>query len=113
MRIFGLTIARTKDIGSLLPPASRGGWWPIVRESFAGAWQRNITADRESVLSYSTVWACITLIASDISKLWVQLKEKDANGICTEVFGPSPFKGVLDTPNHYQTRVKFFEHWVL
>jgi len=83
-----------------------------VLESFAGAWQRNITVDRQDVLTYGTVWACTTLIASDIAKLWLKLVEEDAHGICTETENAA-YSPVLRKPNHFSTRVKFFEHWII
>jgi len=92
---------------------SSGGWWPLVRESFPGAWQRDIVSRNANVLTYGTVWACITLIAADIAKLWVMLVEKDAaSGVCSEITSPV-YSPVLRKPNHYQTRVKFFESWVM
>jgi HK97 family phage portal protein len=91
---------------------STGGWWPLVRESFAGAWQRNVVVDRQTVMTYGAVWACMTLIAADIAKLWIKLVQEDANGICTEVDNPA-YSPVLTKPNHFQTRVKFFESWML
>jgi hypothetical protein len=39
MQIFGLEITRAQK--TLSPPDSRGSWWPVVREPFSGAWQRN------------------------------------------------------------------------
>ncbi len=91
-----------------------GGWWPAVRESFAGAWQRGITVNRQQVIAYSTVWACITLIASDIGKCggWLNLVSEDADGICTPTENGA-FSPVLRKPNHYQTRVKFHEYWTI
>lgn len=92
--------------------AGQRGWWSFG-DLFPGAWQRSIPIDRESVLSYSTVWACITLIAADIGKLWINLVEKDlANDICTPTTNTS-YTPVLEKPNHYQTRVKFFENWAI
>ena len=75
MRIFGFELARR-------PPAvvekaetlsaissSGGGWLGLIRESFAGAWQRNIEVDApREVLAFSAVFACTTVIASDIGK---------------------------------------------
>jgi len=84
----------------------------MIRESFLGAWQRNIEVDRHSVLSYCTVWACITLIAGDIAKLWIRLLEKDSDGISTETESAA-FSPVLRKPNHFSTRVKFFEYWII
>ncbi len=94
------------------PTGGDRAWWPIIRESFAGAWQRGITVDRQDVLTYAAVWACCTLIASDVAKLWVHLVSEDADGICTKVTNPA-YSGVLAKPNPYQTRVKFFESWIL
>ena len=90
---------------------ARGGWWPIIRESYPGAWQQNVTVDQNMVLSQSTVFACMTLIASDIAKLRVKLVEKDS-GIWTEREN-SAFSPVLRKPNHFQTRIQFWESWML
>lgn len=113
MRLFGLEITRhQKQTGTFASvPSSRGGWWPIVRESFPGAWQRNIEVRTDDVLGYATVYACISLIAADIAKLRLRLVELDANGIWTEVDSPS-FSPVLRKPNRYQNRIKFIEQWV-
>ncbi len=92
--------------------SGNGGWWGVVRESFAGAWQRNIEGRSDSVLAYSTVWACITLIASDFSKMCVELMQEDADGILDEVDSPS-FSPVLYKPNHYQNHIQFKEQWAL
>lgn len=116
MRVFGLTITRQKaavGVTQLSSLDTRGSWWPIVREAGTGFWQRNIEVNQQSVLTYSTVWACLTLIAGDISKLWLQLLETDAAGIRTPVTSNSPFLPVIRKPNHYQTRVKFVENWML
>jgi HK97 family phage portal protein len=112
-----LSLFRKAAVGSSLshlssPAESRGGWWPIVREAWAGAWQRNIECTTQDVLTYSAVWSCATLIASDISKLWVKLVERDKNGIWTETESPA-FSPVLRKPNRYSTRIKFFEYWIL
>ncbi len=87
-------------------------WWPIIREGFAGAWQRGITVNKTEVISHATVWACATLIASDIAKMRVGLVQEDAHGVCTPIKNPA-YSPVLKKPNHYQTRIKFFESWQL
>lgn len=93
---------------------NRGGWWPLVRESFTGAWQQNVTVEFNSVLSYHAVYACLTLISSDISKLRVKLVEQDDDGIWSEVAKPSPaFSPVLRKPNRYQNRIQFWESWIM
>lgn len=110
--ILNLTITRAKSAGQLAPPESRGGWWPVVREAWAGAWQQNVTVELANVLTYSTVFACISLIASDIAKMGLRLVERDSDGIWTETDSPS-FSPVLRKPNHYQTRIKFIEQWLI
>jgi len=112
MRIFGLSITRAKSGAGLSAVDSRGGWWPIVRESFAGAWQQNVEVRRDEVVSNHAVFACQTLIASDIAKLRIKLVRVDKAGIWSEaqsrVYSP-----VLRRPNHFQNRIQFMESWVL
>jgi HK97 family phage portal protein len=116
MQLFGWTIMRTKALPPLQPlrGSRSGGWyptWPMVRESFPGAWQQNITLSADSVLAYSAVYSCITLISTDIGKLGLRLVQQDADGIWTET-SSSAFSPVLRKPNRYQTRIKFIEQWV-
>jgi len=109
---LGLSITRTKAVGPLSSVESRGGWWPILRESFAGAWQSDVEVRLDNVLTYSTVFACLSLISSDIAKMGLRLMARDPNGIWVEAESPS-FSPVLRKPNHYQTRIKFIEQWIL
>lgn len=113
MRIFGLEITRADKEKALGPVMDRrGGWWPVIRESYAGAWQQNVTVDANTVLSHHAVFACQTLIASDIAKMRVKLVGKGSDGIWSEVDNPA-YSPVLRRPNHYQNRIQFFESWVL
>ena len=96
---------------NLTPPNDRG-WWPLIRESFTGAWQRNIDIQVEDVLTYGTVYACVTLIARDIAKMRLRLMARDSNGIWKETENPA-FSPVLRKPNSYQTRIGFIEQWVI
>jgi HK97 family phage portal protein len=116
VNIFGLTIERTKaavGLTTVAPSNWSGGvgrWFGTVLEPFAGAWQRNISYSQQDVLTQSTVWACITLIMSDIGKITPNLVElKEGIWEPTENSAYSP---VLRKPNHYQNRIKFFEHWI-
>src|SRR5262245_59104991 len=110
MQLLGLTITRTRTKATGPPPAlspivgARGGgwfgdrgWYPVVRESFAGAWQQNIDLRPETILSYGPVWACVSLISQDIGKLRLRLVAQDANGIWTETSSPA-FSPVLRKP---------------
>jgi len=113
MRIFGFELAR-KKAQTLSAVNSTGGWFGLIRESFAGAWQRNIEVDApREVLAFSAVFACVTIIAADIGKLRIKLVDQDDKGIATEVKIASPFLPVLSKPNRYQTRIKFMEQWVV
>lgn len=113
MRLLGFELTRTKAVVPTLSPVSnRGSWWPLIRESFTGAWQSNVTVSTDDVLAYSAVYACISLISCDIAKLRVRLVALDDDGIWTETESPA-FSPVLRKPNHYQTRVKFFEQWLV
>lgn len=118
MEIFGLSITRAKAAPPASTPVGRTGlgWagfsWPVVRESFTGAWQQNVDVRAESVLSYFAVFACVTLIAADIGKLALRLVTQDTDGIWNEATNPA-FSPVLRKPNHYQTIIKFVEAWIV
>ncbi len=111
MKIFGLPIPFTSQ-KAMSPADGNRGWWPLIKESFPGAWQRNIEIKMDSVLSFHAVFACQTLIASDIAKLRVKLVQEDSDGIWKEVKRPA-YSPVLRKPNGYQNRIQFFESWVL
>lgn len=110
MNILGLQI--TKAPPQLNSVQDGRGWWPIVREAFTGAWQRNVEVDANAVLAFHAVFSCMTLIASDIAKLRVKLVQQDDGGIWSEVSNPA-YSPVLRKPNPYQTRIQFWENWVL
>jgi HK97 family phage portal protein len=113
LRIFGLDIARAKALPDLQRPLDRGRWWQsVVREPFAGAWQRNIEITKESVLAFSAVYSSVTLISSDIAKIGIRLVEQDKDGVWTEVNVPA-FSPVLKKPNRWQNRIQFFEQWMI
>jgi len=116
MQIGPFTIGRTKALPTLrgLSSLSSGGWgwWPIIRESFTGAWQNNVEVQASTALTYSAVFACVTLIAADVGKVCLRLVQVDANGIWTETESPS-FSPVLRKPNRYQHIVKFIEQWIV
>lgn len=88
-----------------------GGWFPIIREPFSGAWQRNIEWTRETVLAYHAIFSCITLIASDISKLRIGVVKKDSDGVWTDV--PLGKFNVIQKPNSYQNSIQFYENWII
>lgn len=94
------------------PSSADAGWYPLIREPFTGAWQRNVRVNQQSALSFHAVFACITLIASSISKLEVLLLQRDDDGIWSETESPR-YSPVLRKPNGYQNRIQFWENWIL
>lgn len=89
-------------------------WWGgPIRESFAGAWQKNITLDGQpGILAFSAVFACVTGIAADVAKNRIKL-DRNEDGIWTEITENNAWLPVLRKPNHYQTRIKFIEQWIV
>ena len=115
--VEGTVVERQKD---LRPVDSRGGWYRMVgpvREAYPGAWQQNMVADTTTVLAHHAVWACVTLIASDVAKLRPKLVEQDPeeepkDRIWSEFESPA-FSPVLRKPNHFQNYIQFKENWML
>jgi HK97 family phage portal protein len=102
-------------IGSLFAArpvgTSSGGWWPVVREPYTGAWQRNEEIRLDTALANPTVFRCVSLIATDIGKLRLRLVQIDDDGIWTETTSPA-FSPVLRVPNRYQTAPQFYSAWM-
>jgi HK97 family phage portal protein len=116
MRIFGIEfgLKRVKaQTMALVPSSGGGGFFGIVREAWAGAFQQHMVVDApRTLLAFSAVFSCVTGIATDISKLRIKLVEEDDNDICTEL-EVSPFLGVLRKPNRYQNRIQFLAQWII
>lgn len=113
MRLFGLEIGFAKTDKALQSVNSRGsGWFGTVHEPFAGAWQRNVEWNTDSVLSFHAVYACLSMISSDIAKLRLKHVKKGKAGIWSEQddFGTN-FNA--EKPNGWQNRIQFFEQWML
>lgn len=91
--------------------SSRGGWWNVVRESYAGAWQQNNEWSKDTVLAFYAVYSCISLISTDIGKMRFKLMV-DNDGLWEETSSPS-FSPVLRKPNRYQNHIQFKEWWIL
>jgi HK97 family phage portal protein len=88
--------------GNALPGLSHG----YVHEPFAGAWQMNKECWGPSGI-FSAVYACIAIIAGDLSKLPPRIRTQKTDG--AKVDQPNhPAALVLNNPNTYQTRVDFW-----
>jgi HK97 family phage portal protein len=112
MRIFGVEIKRVRNEARQMVP-SNSGWLGVMGDVFAGSWQRHVQVDgTRNMLAFSVVYACVTGIASDLAKLWVDLVEEDGE-IYSKVAKSSPYWAVLKKPNGWQTWFKFFEQWIV
>lgn len=101
-------MARFKSL--LSPVSSRGNFWPWIREPYTGAWQKNDEWCMDDVSAYHAVFACITLIASDIAKLPFKVMQLDDTGNWKE----KPYRNtgkLLRNPNGYQDYIQFKSWW--
>lgn len=84
----------------------------LVRDWYPGAWQAN----RERVVHksecYYAVFACMTLIASDIAKLPITVQERQEDGTWAIEEG-GQLSRLIAKPNGYQNRIQFIENWIL
>lgn len=108
MRLFG------REIFSRRTPAVRTveGWRTVVRDPYPGAWQQNQELTVDTSLTYFAVYACVSMIATDIGKLELRLVARDGNGIWSETTNPA-YSPVLREPNRYQLTGTMVEQWIL
>jgi HK97 family phage portal protein len=111
-RMYAAAVEKLSGQKRFLASVGGHGWFPVVRESFTGAWQQNVEVRPEQALANPTVYACITQIAGDVGKLRLRLTERMPGEIWEET-DSAAFSPVLRKPNPYQTRQKFIEQWVL
>ena len=115
MGLFDLARRTLSGLSSILTPPPRnggGGWITTVREPYTGAWQKNDELRADTALSYSAVFAVVTLITQDVGKMTLGLVERDADGIWTETTNPA-YSPVLRKPNRYQTASQFVQSWIM
>lgn len=91
-------------------PTQSGAWYPVASEPFEGAWQAGATASKADMLAHGAVYACVSLIASDIGKLPIAVTRRE-NGIW--LAADSAFDTLLRQPNSYQNRAQFFTAWTV
>lgn len=105
---------KVAPVGQPLPVRASQTWLSVIREGFMGAWQRNIEIEpTQNLLAFSAVYACVSLIADDISKLRIKLSEQKPSGVWKEIKRNSPFLPVLVKPNRFQTRIQFLSLWIV
>ncbi len=113
MRFLGLDIRRAESVEkqALVPVRNQGGWWPLVRESYTGAWQQNVETKLETVLTNPAAFRCQSIISSDIAKLGIWLYRENEN-IRTKIENRE-VAALLRRPNRYQNRLQFIESWMM
>jgi HK97 family phage portal protein len=95
------------------------GWhmlWSGGGEVEPGDFQKDIHLPPSQALANFAVWACITQIAGDLSKLCVGLREHiedDKIWLPTYDVRIPWLTGFLAKPNHFQTMQQFVESWAL
>lgn len=95
---------------SYLAPVTGSTWfWPSILESYTGAWQANVTVNRRTVSENWAVFACVTLIANDISKMPARVMQLNS---ALRIWEPTIQRPVLRKPNRFQTRIEFFKCWI-
>ncbi|MFA7293557.1 MAG: phage portal protein [Rhodocyclaceae bacterium] len=89
---------------------SNRGWLTLFSSRHRN-WQSDEKITDDGIFAYTPFYACVTLIAGDIAKVWMRLMLLE-DGIWSETSSPA-FNRVLRKPNHFQTRQQFIESWVL
>lgn len=115
MKILGLEISRVQRAAAaqLNPVPVRSSGWRRILEPFAGAWQKNVEEKRSDLLTYPTLYACISRISSDVGKLPFCLNVTTESGLTKPASTPQVAAyTVLQEPNNYQTPAQFREYWL-
>jgi HK97 family phage portal protein len=101
--------------GSVAPawhwPSNQGmpGWWGNGDRGPVGSWQMNRNAPQAGLelLAFSAVYACINTIASDLSKLPLQVFEVDMESGARKLRRTDYYAQLMREPNTYQTASDF------
>lgn len=89
---------------------SSRGWITLMGDTTTGSWQQDAEIDFDTVMANWTIFACTTLISSDVAKCSLRLMERK-EGIWVETESPA-FSPVLRKPNGYQNTQQFLECWM-
>jgi HK97 family phage portal protein len=103
-------ITRKKRL-SLSGVDSGRGWTTIFSSANGWGWQSDEKLSNDDLIKSNPVYACTTLIASDIGKVPLRLMALASN-VWSETISPA-FTPVLRKPNKFQTRQQFIESWVI
>jgi HK97 family phage portal protein len=107
---FGLQLTRRQKAAPALSGVDDSRGWFRIFDWRTGAWQQHAGEEVTDPLQQNWVFACRTLITSDIGKLRLRLVERRGR-IWVETTSPG-YSPVLRKPNHFQTRQQFVESWI-
>lgn len=88
---------------------SLGSSFLPIHEPYTGAWQKGDELKRTDLTSFHAVFACVSLIASDVGKLRIHTKSMQ-DGVLLPA--KSRTQGILKKPNRHQTWQQFAENWI-
>lgn len=109
MKLFGREFTVKKIAETKSKSLGFGGWFPAIHEPFSGAWQSDTVAGKKEMLAHSAVFACVSLIASDIGKMPIQITAR-SGGVWSSI--ESDFDALIRRPNAYQNRIQFVTQWI-
>jgi HK97 family phage portal protein len=91
-------------------------WINIVpgENGFLSGFQSDLRfpTSEDTAIRFQAVYACVSLISQDISKLRPRLMQLQKSGIYKEVQSAA-YSPVLRKPNSYQTRIQFLQCWMI
>ena len=88
---------------------SLGSSFLPIHEPYTGAWQKGDELKRTDLTSFHAVFACVSLIASDVGKLRIHTKSIQ-DGVLLPA--KSRTQSILKKPNKHQTWQQFAENWI-
>lgn len=114
LSVFSAITKATRRKQTLSPVDNRGGGWHSIFDTTPGSWQRDDTPidSTEKIVAFSAVYACVSLIASDIAKLPIKLRKRTGS-VWNDISDFAPQAGPLLRPNAFQTRQQFIESWIV
>jgi HK97 family phage portal protein len=102
--------ALRKAASYLNPVFQTVGGWVTVFETTTGSWQQDVEVNQTTVSANWAVFSCVTLIAGDIAKMPAKVMRYNPD---TRIWEETERRKVLRKPNRYQTRIEFFQNWIL
>lgn len=109
MKLFDFFKKSLSSASALSGVGNQNHWMPIVHEPYAGAWQKNDELSCPDLTNFHAVFACVSLIATDVGKLRILTKSKQ-KGVLLPT--KSRIGAILKKPNKHQNWQQFAENWI-